>query len=52
MLSKFILDENVPRSVYKYLRSKDYKVEYVPKSISNSQVIQLAMREKATLIKG
>ena len=50
MLSKFILDENIPRSVYRYLRSKGCKVEYVPRSISDIQVIRLAVRDKAILI--
>jgi predicted nuclease of predicted toxin-antitoxin system len=47
---RFLLDENVPRSVMKFLESGNNCVESVPKGARNSKVIQLARKKKAILI--
>ena len=36
---KFILDENVPRSIYKYLKSRGFDVDYVPGGIKKGQAL-------------
>ena len=47
---KFLLDENIPKSVMNFLRSKKISVEYVPKGAKNSKVAEIAKEEKAVLI--
>lgn len=47
---RFLLDENVPRSVMKFLEYGENHVEYVPKGTKNSKVIQIARERKAILI--
>jgi predicted nuclease of predicted toxin-antitoxin system len=47
---RFLLDENVPRPVMRFLKSKQYHVEYVPKGAKNSRVAQLARERKAILL--
>jgi len=47
---KFILDENVPRSIYKYLKSRGFDVDYVSGGIKNSEVARLAKESNAVLI--
>jgi len=49
-LSRFLLDENIPHSVYKYLVAKGYIVEYVPRGAKNREVASLAKNRKFTLI--
>ncbi|MHA1593548.1 MAG: DUF5615 family PIN-like protein [Candidatus Baldrarchaeia archaeon] len=51
MSLKFLLDENVPISVYRYLlRIKNYEVEYVPRGSDDQKVAKLAKEKKAILI--
>ncbi len=47
---RFLLDENVPRSVMKFLTSGENYVVYVPKSTENSNVIQLALKPCVAMI--
>ena len=47
---RFLLDENVPRPVMKFLKSERYCVEYVPKGVKNSEVAHLAKEQKAILV--
>ncbi len=44
MSLKFLLDENVPYSTYRYLKSRGFKVSYVPSGIRNKEVAELAKR--------
>jgi len=47
---RFLLDENIPKSVKRFLESKGLFAEYVPKGIKNSAVILLAKDKKSVLI--
>ena len=38
---RFLLDENIPKSVMNFLKSKKILVEYVPKGIKNSRVAEI-----------
>ena len=49
MFYRFLLDENVPKSVYRFLRDIGYYVEYVPKSSTDNEVIRIA-REKDLIL--
>ena len=46
---KFLLDENIPKSVMNFLKSKKISVEYVPRGAKNSKVAEIA-KEKKTLL--
>ena len=48
--SKFLLDENIPQSVRRFLERRGLKVAYVPKGITNHEVALLAVRSGATLV--
>jgi|Deesub1362A_J573_1020465.scaffolds.fasta_scaffold01962_7 predicted nuclease of predicted toxin-antitoxin system len=50
MSLKFLLDENIPSSVFKFLKIKGYKAFYVPKGAKDRNVAELAKREKAVLV--
>jgi len=50
VLLRFLLDENIPRSVYRYLVAKGYIVKYVPRGAKNREVASLAKNKKLTLI--
>ena len=50
MSYRFLLDENVPKSVYRFLRSRDYYAEYVPKGSSDDEVIRIAREKDLILI--
>ncbi len=47
---KFLLDENIPVSVKKFLEGKDFQVEYVPKGATDDIVINLAKSKQAVLL--
>lgn len=47
---KFLLDENVHLSLYKYLNGKGVDVKLVPKSASDEQVAVISKREKRVLV--
>ncbi|RZN40086.1 MAG: hypothetical protein EFT35_03405 [Methanophagales archaeon ANME-1-THS] len=47
---KFLLDENIPKSVKLFLESKGFSVEYVPKGVANSEVMSLARGRKLVLV--
>jgi len=46
----FLLDENIPRSIYKLLRQKDFHVEYVPQGVDDKTVIEMAKEKNLILI--
>ena len=47
---KFLLDENIPKSIMNFLKSKRIPVEYVPKGIKNNKVAEIAKEKKAVLM--
>ena len=47
---KFLLDENTPRSVKRFLEKKGFQVEYVPKGTTDDVVISLAKSKQAVLL--
>ena len=47
---RFLLDENIPKSVMNFLKSKKISVEYVPKGAKNSKVAKIAKEKKFVLI--
>ncbi|MBU7030465.1 MAG: DUF5615 family PIN-like protein [Theionarchaea archaeon] len=47
---RFLLDENIPRFVTRFLESERNYVDYVPKAAKNSSVAQLAKEKKAILV--
>jgi len=50
MSYRFLLDENVPKSVYRFLRDRGYYVEYVPKGSSDDEVMEIARKKDLILI--
>jgi len=48
--TKFLLDENVPNLINKFLKSKGYSAECGPKGIRNSKVALLATNKKSVLL--
>ena len=47
---RFLLDENIPKSVGEFLKSRRFNAEYGPKGITNSELIALARNRETTLI--
>lgn len=47
---KFLLDENIPKSIMNFLKSKRVSVEYVPGGVKNSRVAKIAIENKAILV--
>jgi hypothetical protein len=47
---KFLLDENIPKSVKKLLESKGFTAENVPKGIADSNAADLAKERKAAIL--
>ncbi len=47
---QFLLDENVPRTIFKQLRQKGFHVEYVPQGIDDRTVIEIAKERNLILI--
>ena len=47
---RFLLDENVPRTIFKLLRQKGFHVEYVPQGIDDRTVIEIAREKNLILI--
>ena len=39
---RFLLDENVPRTIFKMLRQKGFHTEYVPQGVDDRTVIEIA----------
>ncbi len=50
MSYRFLLDENVPRSIYRLLKQKGFYVEYVPQGIDDKTVIRIAKDKNLILI--
>ena len=46
----FLLDENVPRSVYRVLKELGYHVEYVPQGADDDTVFALAKKKGLVLV--
>ncbi len=47
---KFLLDENVHRDIFYFLKNLGYDIILCPRSIENGEVFNLAVREKRILI--
>ncbi len=50
MFFRFLLDENVPRSVLRELNARGYTVEYVPRGVDDKTVVRIAKEKKAILV--
>ena len=50
MSYRFLLDENVPRRIYRALKNQGNYVEYVPKGADDETVINLARNKNLILI--
>ena len=48
--SRFLLDENIPKSVKKFIKSKNFKVEYALKGISDEKLASLARKQKRIIV--
>ena len=46
---RFLLDENIPKSIMNFLKSKKISVEYVLKGAKNSRVAEITKERKAVL---
>ena len=47
---KLLLDENIPISVFKFLKERRYEAFYVPKGAKDRDVAELARRDRAVLL--
>ncbi|AEA46593.1 DUF5615 family PIN-like protein [Archaeoglobus veneficus] len=47
---KFLLDENIPKSVKNFLEHRGFSAEYVPKGIKDREVVSLAKEKRAILL--
>ena len=47
---KFLLDENIPDLLKKFLNSKGYVAEYASKGINNGRLASLALARKRVLV--
>jgi predicted nuclease of predicted toxin-antitoxin system len=47
---RFLLDENVPRTIFKLLRQKGFHAEYVPQGANDKTVIEIAREKNLILI--
>jgi len=47
---KFLLDENIPKLVKKFLESKGYVAEYPPKGVKNRELASLAISKGYILL--
>lgn len=47
---KFLLDENIPKLLKKFLESKDFSAEYALKGIRNSKLASVALEKKYILV--
>ena len=47
---RFLLDENIPKDVKRFLESKGFSAEYGPKGIKNSRVALLSKDKKSALL--
>ena len=50
MSYRFLLDENVPRTIFKLLRQKGFHAEYVPRGVDDKTVIEIAREKNLILI--
>ena len=50
MSYRFLLDENIPRRIYRVLKEHGYYVEYVPKGVDDDTVINIARERNLLLI--
>ena len=46
----FLLDENVPRTIFKLLRQKGFYAEYVPQGVDDRTVVEIAREKNLVLI--
>lgn len=47
---RFLLDENVPKAVKRFLESKGFSAEYGPKGIKNSKFALLSKNKESVLL--
>ena len=47
---RFLLDENVPRTIFKLLRQKGFYTEYVPQGVDDRTVVEIAREKNLILI--
>jgi len=47
---RFLLDENIPRKIYRILRERGHYVEYVPQGVDDETVIDIAKNKNLVLI--
>lgn len=47
---RFLLDENVPKSIKRFLEGKNFLAEYVPKGVEDNIVLSLASEKQAILL--
>ena len=50
MSYQFLLDENVPRTLFNLLRQKGFYAEYVPRGVDDKTVIEIAREKNLILI--
>ncbi len=50
MSYRFLLNENIPRSIYRVLKEHGHYVEYVPKGVNDETVINIAKEKNLVLI--
>ena len=50
MSYRFLLDENVPRRIYRVLKEHGYQIEYVPKGVDDETVIKMAREKNLVLV--
>ena len=47
---KFLLDENIPRAVKRFLGSEGFSAEYAPRGIANGKLSSLSRETKSVLV--
>ena len=47
---RFLLDENIPRSVKRFLESKGFSAEYKEKGVKNSELLSIARKTGSVLV--
>jgi len=47
---RFLLDENIPRKIYRLLRERGHYVEYVPSGVDDETVMDIAKSRNLILI--
>ena len=48
--TKFMLDENIPKLLKRFLESRGHSAEYAPKGTKNSKLASLALEKRRVLV--